>query len=52
MTSPTPNQASRFDRIKNELVSDPMVQEKGSKHTEKVQGSHNTEQAHETGKGV
>jgi len=38
MTSPTPNQASGSDRIDQAL-------EKGSDHTEKVQGLHNTEQA-------
>jgi len=38
MTSPTPNQASGSDRIDQ-------APEKGSDHTEKVQVSHNTEQA-------
>jgi len=35
MTSPTPNQASGSDRIDQ-------APEKGSDHTEKVEGSHNT----------
>jgi len=38
MTSPTPNQASGSGRIDQ-------APEKGSDHTEKVQWSHNTEQA-------
>ena len=38
MTSPTPNQASRSDRIDQ-------APKKCSDHTEKVQGSYNTEQA-------